>query len=164
MTAVIALLACASLNQRSNPLLPTCYLHSLCEDVRMPQKKGLKGLWEEEACPWRCMHGRLFTAAPLAFAYASASFLRVLSLCSFSWTLCWEASPSAGGRGLENRARSYHWHTGRPFSKVPSKPLKINHIPEVVIWGPKQGYFEMWIEYGGRDWHQSSSVPRGSCW
>jgi len=39
--------------------------------VRMPQKKGLKGLWEEEACSWSSMHGRptgFFTAAPLAFA------------------------------------------------------------------------------------------------
>jgi len=36
-----------------------------------------------------CMdaHG-LFTAAPLAFAYASASSLSCLSLCSFSWSLC----------------------------------------------------------------------------
>jgi len=95
--------------------------------VRMPQKKGPKGLWEEEACFWSSMHGRpagLFTAAPLVFAYASASSLSCLSLCSFTWPLCWAAlqqgnGASRTGPGVSNR------HTGRPFLEVPSKPLKI---------------------------------------
>jgi len=29
---------------------------------------------------------------------------------------------------------------------------------------PNRGGFEMWFEYSGRDWQQSSSVPRDSTW
>jgi len=49
----------------------------------------------------------LFTALPLAFAFASASAgsLGCLSLCSFSWSLCWAASLSAGDYSFKNRAR-----------------------------------------------------------
>jgi hypothetical protein len=46
------------------------------------QRKGLKGLWEEEACSRSCMHGHP-TASPLA-SFASS----------------WAASPSAASCGL----------------------------------------------------------------
>jgi len=67
------------------------------------------------------MHGRptgLFITAS-CFLY---QLLSCLSLSSFSWSL---SSPSAGKWGFEDRARGSHWHNGRPYLKVPSKPLKI---------------------------------------
>ena len=66
----------------------------------MPKRKGLKGLREERlvlgaACVATvCMamglllHSRALASALAIIAYASASPLRCLSLCSFSWPLC----------------------------------------------------------------------------
>jgi len=93
---------------------PSLTLAIFTHSVRMPQKKSLKGLSEEEACSRSSMHGcptGLFIAVPLAFAYASANSLSCLSLCSFSWPLCC-AIPSAGEWSSENRARGFiltHW-------------------------------------------------------
>ena len=63
MTSVSARM-CASLNQRSNLLLPTCHLHSLCVDA---PEEGPEGPVRGEACSWG-RPTRLFTASFLAFA------------------------------------------------------------------------------------------------
>ena len=96
------------------------------DSVWMLERKGLKGLWEEEACSCSCMQRRptgLFTAAPLAFAYASVSSLSCLPLCSFSWPLCWTASPSAGERGFRNSARGFTLARWELVSEITVKPL-----------------------------------------
>jgi hypothetical protein len=72
------------------------------------------------------MHGRptglFITALPLQASCFLYQLLSCLSLSSFSWSL---SSPSAGEWGFENRARGSHWHIGRPYLKVPTKPLKL---------------------------------------
>ena len=95
-------------------LLPTCHLHQLCVDAPRegpggPVRGGGLFLEQHAWTPHGPLHSRapslclcLFTAAPLAFAYASASFLSCLSLCSFSWSLSWAASLSARDRGSKN--------------------------------------------------------------
>ena len=116
---------CASLNQRSNPLLPTCHLHELRVDGPKEGPEGPVrggGLFLRQHA-WT-HHARASSSqpCPLQASCFLCQLLSCLSLSSFSWSL---SSPSAGKWGFEDRARGSHWHNGRPYLKVPSKPLKI---------------------------------------
>jgi hypothetical protein len=75
--------------------------------VWLPQRKGLKGLWEEEAS-WSSMHGRhtglFITALPLQASCFLYQLLSCLSLSSFSWSL---SSPSAGDQGLQEQVQGF---------------------------------------------------------
>jgi hypothetical protein len=89
------------------------------------------------------MHGHptglFITASPLALLLASASSVSGLSLCSFSWSLCWAASLSAGDRGSKNGSGVYNQGTlGAHFEKHPqkrSKPLKIINLTLRIQFG-----------------------------
>ena len=102
---------CASLNQRSNLLLLTCHLHSLCEDAPVEGPEwavGGGGLFLEQHAwvPHRPLHSRApslclclcqLPELPLPLQFLMAPLL---------------SSPSAGDWGFEDRARGFksaHW-------------------------------------------------------
>jgi hypothetical protein len=98
MTAVSAC-TCASLNQRSNPLLPTCHFLQLCVDAPKEGPEGSMrggGLFLEQHA-WTPT-GLFITALPLQASCFLYQLLSCLSLSSFSWSL---SSPSAGEWGFE---------------------------------------------------------------
>ena len=70
----------------------------------MPQRKGLKGLWEEEACLWSSMH----PSAPRA-----SSQLRPLPL-PMPLPAPWAASPSAASHGPSAEQPASQLGTGAP--------------------------------------------------
>jgi len=120
MTAVSA----CTLNQRSNPLLPTCHLHELCVEAPKEGPEGAVrggGLFLEQHA-WT-PHGPLHSRAPC------------LCLCQLPELPLPLHGPSAErpasqrDRGLKNRVRgSQPGHAGSSFLKPPSKPLKIINL------------------------------------
>ena len=135
-TTASAVLACVreSLNQRSNPFT---HLSSSLTVCVCPKGRG----WR--ACERRrlvlgaaCMDApRASSAAPLAFAYASASSLSFLSLCSFSCPSAERPASQLGtgapktGQGFTTRAR---WEL---ILKTSLKSLKIINLSLRIQFG-----------------------------
>ena len=127
-------LACVreSLNQRSNPLLPTCHLHYFCVDA---PKQGPEGTVR-----------RLVLGAACMDAHASSQ-LRPLPL-PLPLPAPWAASPSAAShglsaeqpasqlvQGLRKRVRGLQpGHSGSSF-KPPSKLIKIIYLSPQILFG-----------------------------
>ena len=90
-TTAVSACMCASLNQTSNPLLPTCHLHQLCVDA---PEEGPEGAVEEEPFAWAPPMG-LITASP--FAFASCFLCQLLMVSRLS------SQPLSTGMGLRDR-------------------------------------------------------------
>ena len=110
-TTAVSASTCASLNQRSSLLLPTCHLHSLCEDAPEEGPEGAVrggGLFLEQHA-W-APRGPLHSRAPsLCLCLCQLPELP-LPLQLHMATLL--SSPSAGEWGFKNRAggfKSTHW-------------------------------------------------------
>jgi hypothetical protein len=106
----IAVSACLQVCFPQSEKQPSYPLAIFTNTVCMPQKKGLKGLREEQACSWSSMHGR-----PTGF-FITAS---LLSSQLLSWGL-WLEEQGQGGS---------HWHAGKPFKYHPRNHWKNQKFP-----------------------------------
>ena len=131
---------CASLNQRSNLLLLTCHLHSLCEDAPVEGPEwavGGGGLFLEQHAwvPHRPLHSR---APSLCLCLCQLPELP-LPLQLLMVPLL-SSQPISWGQGLQGRVRGSNQDTlGAQFQKHPQTTKNYQFITSNSVWrGPRE--------------------------